>query len=162
MSQPETLALLKPLLTLPIELSRGLSVEPAQSAQPRAPKANAVRRSQRILLAVHVVVGGYLPTGAPFAEESITQIVNAHGGLILMKQMVTVGDHLRLRNVKTGEEIGCNVVDIGERIDHKCGVGVEFDEPSPRFWRVSFPPDDWSPRSAEAKRFTVRQHPAQK
>jgi hypothetical protein len=134
-------------------------VEPAQS---KAPKANAVRRSQRILLAVHVVIGGYLPSGAPFAEESITQVVNAHGALILMKQMVTVGDSLRLRNVKTGEEVVCKVVDIGERIDHKCGVGVEFIQPSPRFWRVAFPPDDWSPRSAEAKRFTVRQRPAAK
>lgn len=134
-------------------------MEPAQT---KAPKANAVRRSQRILLAVHVVVGGNLPTGAPFAEESITQVVNAHGALILMKQNVTVGDHLRLRNVKTGEEIGCKVVDIGERVDHKCGVGIEFDLPSPRFWRVAFPPDDWSPRSPEAKRFTSREHPAAK
>ncbi len=136
-------------------------MEPAQFKTP-ASKPVAVRRSQRILLAVHVVVGGYLATGAPFAEESITQVVNAHGALLLMKQMVTVGDRLRLRNVKTGEEVGCKVVDIGERVDHKCGVGIEFDQPSPRFWRVSFPPDDWSPRSAEAKRFTARQRPAAK
>lgn len=136
-------------------------MEPAQLKAP-ALKPGAARRSQRILLAVHVVVGGYLRTGAPFAEESVTQVVNAHGALVLMKQLVTVGDHLRLRNVKTGEEIGCKVVDIGERVDQKCGVGVEFDQPSPRFWRVSFPPDDWSPRSAEAKRFTVRTRPPAK
>ena len=136
-------------------------MEPAQFKAP-ASKPSAVRRSQRILLAVHVVVGGYLPTRAPFAEESVTQVVNAHGALILMKQTVSVGDHLRLRNVKTGEEVGCQVVDIGERIDHKSAVGVEFERPSPRFWRVSFPPEDWSPHSAEAKRFTLRQRPTAK
>ena len=130
--------------------------------QNRSPKVGPVRRSQRLLLTIHVVVGGFQPSGAAFAEESITQVVNAHGALILMKQSVNIGDHLRLRNVKTGEEVGCKVVDVGERVDHKCGVGVEFDQPSPRFWRVAFPPDDWSPRSAEAKRFTVRQHPATK
>jgi hypothetical protein len=30
-------------------------------------------------------------------------------------------------------------------------VGIELEKPSPRFWRVSFPPEDWTPRSAEAK-----------
>jgi hypothetical protein len=34
-------------------------------------------------------------------------------------------------------------------------VGIEFDEPAPRFWRVAFPPEDWSPHSPEAKRRTV-------
>lgn len=133
-----------------------------ETVQTKAPKASSVRRSQRLLLTVHVVVGGYLPSGAPFAEESVTQIVNAHGALLLMKQLVTVGDRLRLRNVKTGEEVGCKVVDLGERVDHKCSVGVEFDQPSPRFWRVAFPPEDWSPRSEEAKRFSTRVRPAAK
>lgn len=131
-------------------------------AQNKPPKLGAVRRSQRLLLAVHVIVGGLQPTGAPFAEETTTQVVNAHGALVWMKHLVSVGDHLRLRHVKTGEEVGCKVVDVGERVDQKCGVGLEFDQPSLRFWRVAFPPDDWTPRSLEAKRFTIRQNPAAK
>jgi hypothetical protein len=82
-------------------------------------------------------------------------VVNAHGALVLLKQTVAMGDRLRLRNVKTGDEVGCTVVDIGEPNDRKLSIGVEFDEPSPRFWRISFPPDDWSTKSAEAKRFTA-------
>jgi hypothetical protein len=34
-------------------------------------------------------------------------------------------------------------------------VGIEFLGPAPRLWRVAFPPEDWSPRSPEAKRRTV-------
>jgi hypothetical protein len=69
---------------------------------------------------------------------------------------------LRIRNVKTGEEVACTVMVIGERQDHKCGIGVEFDEPSPRFWRVAFPPDDWTPKSPEAKKLTLRPRPVAK
>jgi len=32
-------------------------------------------------------------------------------------------------------------------------IGLEFAKPFPHFWRVAFPPADWSPRSPEAKRF---------
>ena len=93
--------------------------------QAKSPKSASARRSQRLLLTVHIIVSGKLPTGLPFAEDTVTQVVNAHGALILLKQMVTAGDRLLLRNVKTGEEIGCKVVDIGELQDRKSAVGIE-------------------------------------
>jgi len=120
------------------------------------------RRSQRLLLSIRVVVSGKQSSGAPYAEEALTQVVNAHGALVLIKRLVSTGDRLQIRNVKTGEEVGCTVVDVGERQDHKCAVGVEFDEPSPRFWRVAFPPEDWSARSPEARKFTPRPRPVPK
>jgi len=126
---------------------------PAKPAKPVA-----VRRSQRLLLTIRVLVSGKQVSGLPFSEEALTQVVNAHGALIFMKQLVSTGDHLQIKNIKTGEEIACTVVGIGERHDHKCGVGVEFDQPSPRFWRVSFPPDDWTPKSPEARKFSPRPH----
>lgn len=52
----------------------------------------AVRRSQRLLLAVHVVVSGQQVSGLRFAKEAVTQVVNAHGALVLMKQMVSNGE----------------------------------------------------------------------
>jgi hypothetical protein len=30
-------------------------------------------------------------------------------------------------------------------------VGVEFPQPNPEFWGVSFPPEDWSPSHPDAK-----------
>lgn len=32
-------------------------------------------------------------------------------------------------------------------------VGIEFVRPDAKFWRVTFPPADWSSDSPEAKRF---------
>jgi hypothetical protein len=127
--------------------------------QTKPVKPNAVRRSQRLLLVVHVIVSGKNPAGSHFSEEAFTQIVNAHGALIVMKQIVSIGTHLRLKNKKTTQEIGCTVVDLGDRVDHKSAVGVEFDEPSPFFWRVSFPPEDWSSKNPEARRFSGMPRP---
>jgi hypothetical protein len=128
----------------------------------KAVKPLAARRSQRLLLSIRVVVSGKQPSGSPFAEDAFTQVVNAHGALVLMKQLVSIGDRLQIRNVKTTEEVGCTVVDVGERQEHMCTVGLEFDLPSPRFWRVAFPPDDWSARSPEAKKLTLRPRPVPK
>lgn len=125
----------------------------------RPVRPGAFRRSQRLLLVVHVIVSGKNPAGSHFSEEAFTQVVNAHGALIVMKQVVSFGTHLRLKHKKTGEEIGCTVVDLGDRVDQKSAVGVEFDKPSPFFWRVSFPPEDWSSKNPEARRFTGMSRP---
>ncbi|MBS1839522.1 MAG: hypothetical protein JSS69_11260 [Acidobacteria bacterium] len=115
-----------------------------------------------MLLTVHIVVSGKQPTGTPFTEDTITQVVNAHGALVLLKQMVSAGDRLKLKNVKSGDEIECTVVDVGEMQERRFGIGVEFDQPSPRFWRISFPPDDWNSKNPEAKRFTSSPRPVPK
>jgi hypothetical protein len=109
-----------------------------------AVSAAAVRRSQGLLLTGRVVVSGTQVSGLPFSEEALMQVVNAHGALILMKQMVSIDDHLRLRRLKTGQEIACIVV----------GVGVAFDEPTSRFWHVAFPPGDRPAKSPEAKKLS--------
>jgi len=115
------------------------------------------RRSQRILFAVPVRVSGNLPNGTHFAEHTSTLIVNAHGGLILLKAPVSEGKNLTIRNMRTAEEITCAVVDVNPGVKGIAEVGVEFEGPNPRFWRASFPPADWSPRSPEAKQATSKQ-----
>jgi len=35
----------------------------------------------------------------------------------------------------------------------KAEIGLEFTAPRPTFWRVAFPPEDWTARSPEAARF---------
>ena len=35
--------------------------------------------------------------------------------------------------------------------DEKFDVGVDFSQPNPKFWSVSFPPDDWTPSHPDAK-----------
>lgn len=123
------------------------------------PYANQ-RRSQRVLLSVAVVVSGARANAAPFSERTSTLVVNAHGALIRLREPVIMGQKVRMKNLATNEEINCTVTDIISGNTAVPEVGVAFSEPSPRFWRVSFPPADWSPRGTEAKRPAAAQEPA--
>jgi hypothetical protein len=101
-----------------------------------------------------IIVNGKHMSGAPFSEHTKTEVVNAHGAQIQLREPVCPGQELLVKNIVTGEEITCTVIEINEGQAGVPAVGVEFESPCPRFWRVSFPPADWSPRSPEAKRFT--------
>ena len=114
------------------------------------------RRSHRVMLSIGIVITGDLPNGHRFSEETCTSVVNAHGALILLAEEVTRGQLVTIRNVKSGEELQGEVVEIAESHAGKSEVAVEFLEPSPRFWRIAFPPEDWSARSPEAKGFVTQ------
>src|SRR5438046_1077385 len=86
----------------------------------------------------------------PVSEETRTVTVNAHGAMILLGLKVSIGQLLTLRNSTTGEEIACRVVYVSPHESEKRQVGVDFIEPCPRFWRISFPPSDWTTRSPRA------------
>jgi hypothetical protein len=79
--------------------------------------------------------------------------VNAHGAAILLQHAVSLGASLKITNLKTGETSLATAVDIPTGAEAGAEVGIELQKPSPRFWRVTFPPEDWSTRSSEAKRF---------
>ena len=113
------------------------------------------RRSQRVMLSLRILVGGGRHDGKRFSEETVTSVVNAHGALIFLAEKVALGQTVIVRNIKSNEELQAEVVDVGAVYEGKTEVGIEFIEAAPRFWRVAFPPEDWSPRSPEAKRRTV-------
>lgn len=110
------------------------------------------RRSKRILLSVPLQVSGKRYNGAAFAEDVSTLVVNAHGCLILLKEPVSLGQALLLKNLSTGELLSCMVKDINPGANGFQEVGAGFAEASASFWHVSFPPPDWTARSPEAKR----------
>ena len=113
------------------------------------------RRSQRILLSVPLRVSGKSAKGTAFVENTKTLIVSAHGALLQLQEPVLQNQTLNLRNVVTGEEVVCKVADLNPGGTGLAEIGVEFAQPNPRFWRVSFPPTDWSTRNLEAKRVTA-------
>jgi hypothetical protein len=47
------------------------------------------------------------------------------------------------------------VVFLGPVRAAKSEIGLEFSEPRPSFWRVAFPPEDWSSRHPEARPLSV-------
>ena len=113
------------------------------------------RRSQRVLMQVPVRVRGTDSQGNSFEEESETLAINAHGALTLLNARVTSGSKILLQHKRTQEEQECHVVFLGPVRAGKAEIGLEFSEPRPTFWRVAFPPEDWSSRHPEARPITV-------
>jgi hypothetical protein len=122
------------------------------TSQSRPVATGTQRRSQRVMLAVPLLISGKRFDNTPFSERTATIVVNAHGALLVLHEPVRVGQALMVKNLATSEKIGCKVADMNVGSNGVVEVGVEFSVPNPHFWRVSFPPTDWSPRSPEAKR----------
>jgi hypothetical protein len=102
------------------------------------------RRSQRVILTLAVtvrIVDG--PKDTFFEEETHTLVVNVHGALVLLAGRVKKGQKLLLKNRATKEEQMCRVASFGPTSGGKTQVGIEFLKPSPDFWHISFPPEDW-------------------
>jgi hypothetical protein len=100
--------------------------------------------------------------GQPFNEEADTLAISAHGALVLLTARVTSGSSMMLRNNSTKEEQECNVAFLGPVRGNKCEIGLEFSARRPQFWRVAFPPEDWSPKNPEARTATQQPKPLQK
>ena len=108
------------------------------------PNTGARRRSQRVLMQVAVRIRGTDPQGHKIEEETETLAINAHGALVLLSAKLTSGAKVMLQHKKTQEENECHVAFLGPVRAGKAEIGLEFTTPHPTFWRVAFPPSDWS------------------
>ena len=86
-----------------------------------------------------------------FEEYAETLAINAHGALVLLSARLTSGSKVHMRHNKTEEEQECHVAFLGPVRGGKAEIGLEFLSPRPTFWRVAFPPEDWTPKSPEAR-----------
>jgi hypothetical protein len=109
------------------------------------------RRSQRVLMHVPVRIWGSDAQGNKFEEETSTLAINAHGALVMMQARVTSGSKVHLQHNHTREEQECHVAFLGPVRSGKAEVGLEFSDARPSFWRVAFPPEDWTPKHPEAR-----------
>ena len=101
------------------------------------------RRSERVMLRMTVVVMAEDEDRHQVQEQGFTQVVNAHGGLLQLKTHIHVGQSFLLTNPKTGKEVSCRVVRIEESGMELYNIAFEFDQPTPNFWPIVFPPADW-------------------
>ena len=108
-----------------------------------APQPSDRRRSERVLLHVPVVVRTETMEGKRVQEETLTLVVNAHGGLLTLKMEVVPGQPVLLVNPKNGKEQKCRVVRVDNPPGGALAVAFEFETPAPNFWPVVFPPADW-------------------
>jgi len=109
------------------------------------------RRSCRVLVQIPVQVAADADVQGSFEEDTQTLVVNAHGALILMANSVRKGQTLRLKNKASKDEELCKVVYLGPAQSSRIQVGVEFTSPSPHFWHIAFPPEDWSAPGPEIR-----------
>jgi hypothetical protein len=126
---------------------------------PQAPNASGNpalrRRSQRVLMQVGVRIRGEDSQGHAFEEETETLAINAHGALILVNARVTSGSKMMMKHKRTQEEQECHVVFLGPVRAGKAEIGLEFSEARPSFWRVAFPPEDWTSKHPDARPISV-------
>src|SRR5580704_14173638 len=115
------------------------------------PNTGARRRSQRVLMQVAVRIRGTDAQGKPVEEETETLAINAHGALVLLTARFTSGAKLNLHHKRTQEDQECHVAFLGPVRAGKAEIGLEFTSPNSHFWRVAFPPEDWTPRHPEAR-----------
>jgi hypothetical protein len=101
------------------------------------------RRSMRVLLSVPIHVAGTSADGDAFQEEARTLVVNAHGALISLAAPISPGQRITISNKATHQSLDCRVVHVGNAQGGRTQLGVEFVKPSPTFWQIDFPPDDW-------------------
>lgn len=116
-----------------------------------------IRRTQRILARISLLVSGKTNDGIPFEEDSFTIALSAEGGLLRLRKSVRTGQRLSLFQAKTGQQEFCTVLHIERLDDGFSSVRIQFLEPNPEFWHITFPPDDWTPRHPDSK-FNRRSH----
>jgi hypothetical protein len=101
------------------------------------------RRSQRVLLRLAVLIRTEASERAGIQSLAFTQVVNAYGGLLDASLRMTAGQHIILVNPQSGKEASCRIVRVDKLFEGCFPTAFEFDERSPSFWPINFPPLYW-------------------
>jgi len=92
------------------------------------------------MLQISVIVQAKTREGKDVREDTQTVVVNAHGGLLKLKMEVKTGQPILLINERAKVQQGCHVVRVKTSEAGNSAVAFEFDEPTPQFWPIVFPP----------------------
>jgi hypothetical protein len=122
------------------EMATPLSPEVRPIRMAAANMLKARRRSKRLPLRVPVAVYGRNRRMGAFREETVTDLVNAHGGLVALTTRVGLGETFLVVNKATQEEQQCRVVYVEPLEGPKKKVGFALLLSAPNFWRIDFPP----------------------
>ena len=101
------------------------------------------RRSERVMLRMRVTVIAQDTERQRQQLEAMTQVVNAHGGLMRVAKELQLGQPMMLVNPQNNVEQACRVVRVEDMPEGDFAVAFEFSSPNPKFWPVVFPPEDW-------------------
>lgn len=100
------------------------------------------RRSQRVIIRIPVTLE-MMVSGKKVTMRATTASVNDHGAMLVCTKNLPVDALFDLINDRTEQRQVCRVVRAP--VDNQGGylLPVEFAEPAPGFWHISFPPPGW-------------------
>jgi hypothetical protein len=100
------------------------------------------RRSQRVIIRVPVSIEATI-LGQKVKADAYTVAVNIHGAMVLCPRSFDAETRLEMRNERTAERIEVRVTRAPRESAEGYLIPLEFVSPSPRFWQISFPPENW-------------------
>jgi hypothetical protein len=100
------------------------------------------RRSQRVIIRVPVTLEVSLK-GGKIRVPAQTVAVNTHGAMILCPRNVDPNAPMAVLNERTRQQTGARVSRSPRESSEGYLIPVEFTSPSPNFWQISFPPENW-------------------
>jgi hypothetical protein len=102
------------------------------------------RRSERLMLKLRLLMRAETPFGEHFQTLGSTVTVNAHGGMLESPSRLVVGQRMTLINPHSRKQVKCRVVNVKRPLGDTFMVAFEFEQRSPWFWPIAFPPLDWA------------------
>ena len=102
------------------------------------------RRSQRVILRIPVSLEITM-SGQVVKANAHTVAVNVHGAMLLCSRPIEADTKLEIENDRTRTRTSARVTRAPRESEEGYLIPVEFLQPSPAFWQISFPPSNWKP-----------------
>ena len=100
------------------------------------------RRSQRVIIRVPVTLEATI-SGQKIKAGAFTVAVNIHGAMVLSPRSFDAEAKIEIQNNRTGERTEVRVTRTPRESAEGYLIPLEFTAPSPKFWQISFPPENW-------------------
>jgi hypothetical protein len=102
------------------------------------------RRSQRVLIRMPVTLE-FGSDGKRVTIDAMTESVNDHGSMLLCPRTLPAETQLQIKHERTHQQRLCRVARAPIESADGFLIPVEFNDPAPGFWGISFPPSNWKP-----------------
>jgi len=100
------------------------------------------RRTQRVIIRVPVTLELSV-NGETLKLHAHTVAVNVHGAMFLCKRPLDTNTQIAVLNERTRQQTGARVSRSPRTSSEGFLIPIEFTSPSPNFWQISFPPENW-------------------
>jgi hypothetical protein len=97
------------------------------------------RRTARVTLSMSVLVHGEGGAGEKFKFQTHTLTVSGHGGMMVLEQMLAVGQAFEVMNEYSRKKARAKIVSVRTNREGKVHGAFEFLEGGEGFWSMAFP-----------------------